>query len=664
MLRRDLPGPSPRASCRAWCPRNIRRGVTATLVWIGALAVPGSEGAAGPGGVAIGAALGSRAARSPTAAVGAAQDHRRSPAAEDVTRAYTVLRRWVRDFEAPGLGDPAAQVPIGGASAVCVILRRSGRVVGIGTDPRGDALMVRRAAGRALGQVLGDRAVANLPVELRPDFGAGLTVELEVAGLMVPMPGRTFARMAERLEPGLDGIAMRRDNSWAMIFPAQMRATNTAGNVERLLPGMAVELGLAAQNLRILKRDHGVVVYAFRTIHLAQRRPDRPPFETFRGGVIVPEAAVTARAIVELADGIARHLLTTVWPQERPQGLEGEYRKPLGVMGDYRPVADQYRPPVAPPRDQALAAVALIRYSEAPGVDAATAEAAATAALQILRDLAKAADRAPEATLASPAACAAVVYAILERSESPDDAALDRLLRVAADRVLVWHRAASGPDESATPAVPLPAHGQALVAAAVSRMLLHRVAGVDAAMTRVALDAAWESVPEPDAATLMPWVGWAETEYAAATGHPPARVEALRRLRSRLDQSRIGSESQPGPPDVHGAFALRMGPASPSRATAQAVRPAAYLAAMLRDPLLTPPAERAVAIGRHLRTMRFLMQLAVEEGCGWAFRNPRRAEGGLRAAPWDSDQPVGAQALGLIAASETLLSLEILARNR
>ncbi len=193
--------------------------MTATLVWVGALAVAASHGAAGSGGVALGASLGSSPAPAPTATVGSAQDHRPGPAADDVTRAYTVLRRWVRDFEAPSLGDAAAQVPLGGASAVCVILRRSGRVVGIGTDARGDALMVRRAAGRALGQVLGDRAVANLPVELRPEFGAGLTVELEVAGLMVPMPGRTFAQMAERLEPGLDGAAMRRDDSWAMIFP-------------------------------------------------------------------------------------------------------------------------------------------------------------------------------------------------------------------------------------------------------------------------------------------------------------------------------------------------------------------------------------------------------------------------------------------------------------
>ena len=59
--------------------------------------------------------------------------------------------------------------------------------LGIGTDAGGDDLMARRAAGRALSRVLGDRAVANLPVDMRPEFGAGLTVEVEVAGRFVPI---------------------------------------------------------------------------------------------------------------------------------------------------------------------------------------------------------------------------------------------------------------------------------------------------------------------------------------------------------------------------------------------------------------------------------------------------------------------------------------------
>jgi hypothetical protein len=55
--------------------------------------------------------------------------------------------------------------------------------------------------------------------------------------------------------------------------------------------------------------------------------------------------------------------------------------------------------------------------------------------------------------------------------------------------------------------------------------------------------------------------------------------------------------------------------------------------------------------------MRFLMQLSVRETSQGRVRNAARALGGLRVAPWDSDQAVPAQALGLITAVETLNSL-------
>jgi hypothetical protein len=48
------------------------------------------------------------------------------------------------------------------------------------------------------------------------------------------------------------------------------------------------------------------------------------------------------------------------------------------------------------------------------------------------------------------------------------------------------------------------------------------------------------------------------------------------------------------------------------------------------------------------------MQLSVRDSLRSALRNPERAEGGIRAALWDSDQPVPAQALGLLTALETL----------
>jgi hypothetical protein len=58
-----------------------------------------------------------------------------------------------------------------------------------------------------------------------------------------------------------------------------------------------------------------------------------------------------------------------------------------------------------------------------------------------------------------------------------------------------------------------------------------------------------------------------------------------------------------------------------------------------------------------MKALRFLIQLSVRESLLGSVRNPQRALGGIRSALWDCDEPVPAQALGLIAASDTLTSL-------
>jgi hypothetical protein len=80
---------------------------------------------------------------------------------------------------------------------------------------------------------------------------------------------------------------------------------------------------------------------------------------------------------------------------------------------------------------------------------------------------------------------------------------------------------------------------------------------------------------------------------------------------------------------------------------------------MVRQPHLTSrPGEAGEALDRIQATTRFVMQLSVRESSSWAYRNPGRALGGIRAAPWDCDQPVAAQALGLVFATEALASLD------
>ena len=104
---------------------NMRRGVATTLVIGGALAVAMTCAAAGPDG---------RADPLPDPL----------PEAADVVSAFLTVRQWVDQFTLPDTADPAARLPLREASGVCVILRRSGQVKGIGFDTTGDDLMVRR----------------------------------------------------------------------------------------------------------------------------------------------------------------------------------------------------------------------------------------------------------------------------------------------------------------------------------------------------------------------------------------------------------------------------------------------------------------------------------------------------------------------------------------
>ena len=75
--------------------------------------------------------------------------------------------------------------------------------------------------------------------------------------------------------------------------------------------------------------------------------------------------------------------------------------------------------------------------------------------------------------------------------------------------------------------------------------------------------------------------------------------------------------------------------------------------------------QRARAESRNTSKAHMLSVLlyTVRETSAWSLQNPARALGGVRAAVWDADQPVAAQALGLLTAVETLWSLEALAQH-
>ncbi len=559
--------------------------------------------------------------------------------------AFDTVRRWVDDFETPSQNEPDAALPLTGVSGVYVALRHSGRLLGAGSAVGDDDYVLLRATRRAMGNALGSGAIPRMP---GIDLGARMTVEVEVAGAPVPLVGRAPGELASQIEPGLDGIGLRRGEQRAARFPAQMAAANNAAEAEHLLIPLAAEIELSQSTPREILARTDVSVYRFRTIHLAERTPGGDRFEASRSDGHVSIKSVTRQSIAQTADRLARHILRSRSP------------RPPGLLGEYRPTNDAYAAPFATNVDQALAAFALAHYSRTPGVDPATALQANHVAQALILDLVVEGTGRPDpyqSTLTS----AAVVHAIVElHHDARRDMRLHQALLKAMHQMTLGFRDEAGfiesdPDDRREFLL-LP-HGQALCLSAQCRLLGRKAAVTLRPETiRRELDRLWEQVLIPEHVSLLPWMGWAELDYARATGEPLARQEELRRIRTVLGGSRLGSPDRPASADLHGGFDLR--PGGRVDADAHTLRPTPFLGTMLADERLTPSDEAPLSLGLHFETMRFLMQLTVRESSTWRLPNAPRALGGVRAAVWDSDQPVMAQTLGLLSATETLSGLQ------
>jgi len=613
------------------------------------------------------------------------------PDAAGVVRAFSTLRGWVNHFDTPRLDDAASKSPIERGTAVCVILRRQGKAIGVGIDgqgnTQGDDLMLRRAAGKALNEVMGEPAIQAVTSKivaarqqkqptvdlesLQSELGRSLLIELEVAGTLTPLIGKSMDQLARKLEPGLDGVAMRRGSQWVYLFPAQLRLTNQGGDPQRLLLSLFINAGLPVKDFADAATKNDISLYRFRTTHLTQTSPDSAAFPTVRGDLVVSESEVTPASIRALADGLVDHLLASRWPDApdeiNPNGIAvppQASRQPLGLRGTYRTTIDQFDPLIASPVEQALAAMALGSYAALPQLEQPRHELAFQAFRELMQDLCEVSPMETDPR-DDPASCAMIVLAISTQPSLLGDDSIRRLFDEAAKKVTTSFEPALGfvqrTNDGAPPRTVSP-HTQAIMAGAMARLLLMPLDAslkIDQRIVRAALDSVWQSLPEPQRIGLLPWIGWGESDWAATTGKPLAHTDDLRLLLDALEHSRVGSINRPGPSDLHGGFVLTTGPdeGMASLPTDQSLRPAAWMAGAVGDSRLVPPDEAAAALGRHLQTMRFVMQLSVRESSvGW-LRDPSRALGGIQSALWNSDQAVPAQALGLMAAVDTLKTI-------
>jgi hypothetical protein len=596
------------------------------------------------------------------AAARAGNDERHADAT-GVVSAFMKARRWIDEFDTPGLDEPDANVPIERASAVCAILRLNGRIVGEGVDASGDDRMLRRAVGRALSQLTGHAALVGLPEDLRPMAGRRVTLELEVAGPMSPLVGRTFDEAAARVRPGLEGVAMRVGGRAVVVFPAQLLARNQADSLAFYLPSLLSDLQVRAEALDALRQNAGLTIHRFATTHLVQHETDGAPIATYRGAEIVPLSAATAARAAslacDLAEAIGRWELRM--SEERATTLDPTAaREPVGMRGGYQIARDAHVPPFAPPVEQSLAAFALHHFARAPGMDVAAQGRAAACATRLLAALA---DRVPHLEpdpLSDLGSGAMIVLAGLESAAPPADRRVQTLLTDASVRVWESFDAAAGafnPFGRADGSAAVPSSTeQAISAAAMARLSLLAPGRYPKEVARAAANAAWAAVDEEHHVGLLPWIGWAERDLREAGA---ADAEAERRLAAAMAfirASQVSVAADPAAePDLLGGIALAgRGGLTP---TAQGLRPGAWWASVAADPQVTDSAELAEQDHAMRAFLRFLIQLSVSSEVAWAYESGERFRGCLRQSLWDYDLAVPAQSLGLFAAVDAFSAM-------
>jgi len=554
---------------------------------------------------------------------------------EPIQRAAETLESWLQDGVLPPRGSAQAAVNLPG-TGLAVTIRAAGRVVGSahelplervgrGNENEGREERLRRVAGQALAHAMDDPALRDAQEKLGISIGRALYAEVEIAGRLRAVPARSWIRLAAQIEPG-EGVALRRGDDLAVIFPSRIRTMNVFDRIEQVLPSLAVDLGLPPHDLAALRQSHGVQVYRFQTVHLVQPGPMRSFLMTDAGHVAVRDVDPQRFGDpVWFGDRLIDHVLTRFRSEEAS----------AGIAGDYRPSADQFESLRASARDRALVALGCARLSQAADVpewQRARLEAAADILLLMHAEGGQHGDDPRR----DPVALAAFLMAFEARPALHGN---DLLRAIAMESVTILRRADS------TSELPVTGHSGALVIAGLASAGRTFPGVLPGEFVSDRFDTLYAGSSQADLVDLLPWAGEMLLErYERERADPDAgRLADLIAMLRSVQISDVPQVSV-------WSGGMNFGRGGAMRVDAQSLRAGVFLARVAGSPVvreLMPRAhEDAVAATQSLT--RFVRQLAVRDDDLWAYRSPHRAIGGIRASLTNSDQPVAAQAMGLL----------------
>jgi hypothetical protein len=531
------------------------------------------------------------------------------PTPASAMRAFNAVDSWVRALDVPKNEQPGAP-SLFACTGASITLRLDGKIIGRGSaftlDGAAQKDVIARAARSAIAEAKsrmpGDRDA--LFAERARELAKSIIISLELAGTPVPIDLDDWSQAAIRINPGVDGVAIRFGERTEATFPSWMLCTQTepATAMQGLISRLGTEPGMGLLPLADLKKKHGVVFYRVPVTHLAQTKPGASAQFLQRGGVVLESARIDRAELVRWG-GLLRQRIGSLFPAE---GQPTSETQTLAVT--------------------TVARAALIQWSQVVHDDSAIRLASvidANARADRRTDL----DHALANSVWIPGSIDDV-----RRDPTPNSDAL---------RTLV------GNDGEFRSDVPVALRSRVVLALALDEEFTRASAGARAlyaASTPISL------------AGQMPWLGWASLRLAGPTGDIPSAI-ALREMRGTLWNAQLQIENLgTGERDMAGG--LRVGSLLPSWHLAQ---PLAFLATMLRERRLTEASEAPRETARLLASLRFLRQLTVDENSAWMFERPGTAIGGVRASPWDQRMPLEATAMTLIAVCETIRSIDELA---
>ena len=568
-----------------------------------------------------------------------------SPGAEATLHAWQRCREWVNVGD---IGNDSGDLTIKECWAAVVILRLDGRVVGVGEAH--DSLPIAHAMAAAL--LDARQRSSNSKAEWRETRWQRMTLELELASKPEPLIGADYAQAGQEIEPALDGIAVRRGDQWALAFPSVLQSLNAASSPEQTLLSLVLQLGLPARELAELTTSEKVGLYRFQATRIVQPAAMMTPTLVVRGGHIHrPLTPKSARARAdELADSIVEWfdrsmIQPRVAGEAQPAG-ELAALSALGIRGDYLPAEGADASLCAPPAEQALTAYALARFATLNATTSPLTARARALSLEILTGLADVSEVESD-PLCDRKSLAWIVMAALELIADLASSPKAQALSVKAIDALKSDGIQGDPLE------------RALAAAAFAALDHAGRPAMDHALLVQQVDTLWQQQSRAQLVGVLGWMLLADQHLGSSV---PAHAELARAARAALSRAQLGMDGAQEVPaaaslprDLVGAFALS-GTGSKG-ASAQSARPGHALALMLADPAMTPVGEQFRARAMQVGLIRFLSQLTYDDVSSYLAPDPRRTNGAIRTAPWDSRVAVAGNAMALLCLKESAVAL-------